>query len=293
MTSYKFPKPFVVEPTARHELTVILIHGRGSTSEEFAEDFFSTGLRSLRDRFSAVRWVFPTARRCLSTVYQEEIPEWYDVWSLVNPDERPDLQKPGLAKSIEYIVDIIQSERDFLKRRETHTSRRNALVLGGISMGCAVGIHALLHLAAANEDHDIDGFFGWCGWLPFASSLRERQTEALERGDKIQETLREFYADELGVAYHAPGNLIARELKIDNSSKELLASVLIFLSHCNDDSIIDIRLGRELRDSLESLGTISEWQEYADGGHWIKDPEAVNDFASFIQQIQRLGQQQS
>jgi lysophospholipase II len=288
MTSHKFPKPFVVEPTTRHELTVILIHGRGSTGEEFAEDFFSTGLRSLRDLFPAVRWAFPTARRCLSTVYQEEIPEWYDVWSLVNPDERLDLQKPGLAESIEYIVDIIQSERELLRRRAGNTSRRNTLVLGGISMGCAVGIHALLYLASTNADHDIDGFFGWCGWLPLANSLRQRQMEALDRGDKVQETLRKFYADELGVAYPAHDNIIAQELKIDDSSKELLASVLIFLSHCNDDSIINIRLGRELRDSLGSLGAVSEWQEYADGGHWIKDPEAVNDFASFIQQIQRV-----
>jgi lysophospholipase II len=287
MVSHDFPEPFVVEPTAPHELTVILIHGRGSTSEEFAEDFFSTGLRSLRDRFPAVRWVFPTAKRRLSTVFQEEIPEWYDVWSLVNSDERLDLQQPGLAESIEYTVDIIQSERELLKRRETHTSR-NALVLGGISMGCAVGIHALLYLAAANQDHDIDGFFGWCGWLPFANSLRQRQAEAVDKGCKIQETLRNFYADELGVAYHADDNVIAHQEKVDNS-KELLASVLIFLSHCKDDSVIDIRLGRELRDSLGSLGAVSEWQEYADGGHWIKDPEAVNDFASFLQQIRHLG----
>jgi lysophospholipase II len=288
MTSHNFSEPFVVEPTVQHELTVILIHGRGSTREEFAEDFFSTGLRSLHDRFPAVRWVFPTAKHRLSTVFQEEIPEWYDVWSLVNPEERLDLQKPGLAESIGYIVNVIQSERELLKRREANNSR-NALIFGGISMGCAVGIHALLYLAAVNQDHDIDGFFGWCGWLPFANSLRQRQAKALQRGGKIHETLREFYTEELGVAYHADEDIIAQEEKIDGHSKDLLASVLIFLSHCNDDSVIDVRLGRELRDSLGSLGAVSEWQEYADGGHWIKEPEAVNDFASFIQQIQHLG----
>lgn len=286
MASTRFPEPFVIEPASQHELTVILVHGRGSTSKEVAVDFFSTGVEAgspLHNRFPGVRWVFPTARHRMSTVFHEEIPEWYDVWSLVEPAERCNLQKPGLAESIHYIENIIQAERNRLEAREVQTHRRNSLVLGGISMGCAVGMHVLLHLASTGQDRNIEAFFGWCGWLPFAGTLEQHMGRVKEDKSEIRGILEDFYRGELGVS-HSTSDAVPIEPELETGSllEGPLTSIPVILSHCVDDSVIDVKLGRELRDSLRNFGVRVEWQEYGDGGHWIKAPEAIDDFAKFL-----------
>lgn len=70
----------VVLPVSTHTHTIILLHGRGSDGEEFAEELFeartSDGMH-LCERLPGWKWIFPTAHERFSTVFQEELKEWF------------------------------------------------------------------------------------------------------------------------------------------------------------------------------------------------------------------------
>ncbi len=52
--------------------------------EQFAEELFegktSSGL-SFQESFPSWKWVFPSSQECYSTVFQEELDEWFDIYS--------------------------------------------------------------------------------------------------------------------------------------------------------------------------------------------------------------------
>lgn len=55
----------------------------------------------------------------------------------------------------------------------------------------------------------------------------------------------------------------------------------IFLSHCKDDHVVPICNGEKLRQSLQHLGMAVEWKAYEKGGHWINEPQGVDDIVAF------------
>lgn len=55
-----------------------------------------------------------------------------------------------------------------------------------------------------------------------------------------------------------------------------------FLAHCADDEVIPIESGRRLRDILSDSLRPIQWKEYSDGGHWINEPQGVDDIVAFI-----------
>jgi len=123
-----------------HTHTIILLHGRDSTAKEFADEFFEceattnfkhphVDKRLLPDLFPTVRWVFPQAETLPSERFGNEISQWFDMWTTENPQERPELQLPGLRRSVETILKVIAEEELILPR--------DRIVLGGISQGLA------------------------------------------------------------------------------------------------------------------------------------------------------------
>lgn len=117
------------------------------------------------------------------------------------------------------------------------------------------------------------GLCGFCSWLPLADQAAsdilkgsfEQQLAAMQRlylgdSDKQQELL----------------------------SPPQLASTPILLEHCRDDEVIFIQNGTRMRDFLGQLGLSIEWREYERQGHWINEPQGVDDFVHFLQtDIQR------
>ncbi|KJR83220.1 uncharacterized protein SPSK_04742 [Sporothrix schenckii 1099-18] len=61
------PAPFVIEPTAPHTHTFILLHGLGSNGEKPGRELLETGIGSdgldLPSRFPGAKFIFPTSRR--------------------------------------------------------------------------------------------------------------------------------------------------------------------------------------------------------------------------------------
>jgi predicted esterase len=56
----------------------------------------------------------------------------------------------------------------------------------------------------------------------------------------------------------------------------------IFLAHCQDDGVIAIKYGEELKGQLEGYGFDVEWHRYEDGGHWLNEPKGVGEYCTFL-----------
>jgi len=225
----------VVAPKAAHTHTVIFLHGRDSNAQEFADEFFESEAsgpldqpRTLRDLFPNIRWVFPGASMLESERFGVPMSQWFDMWSVESPAERPELQHRGLHQSTERILDIINNE-------ETLAPREN-IFLCGISQGFATAIAAYFA-----DPRRLAGLIGLCSWMPVAAPT-QTHLKVMESG------------------HGTP----------------------IFLAHSADDNIVPIDNGRELRDILKSRQLEVEWKEYADGGHWVNEPQGVDDIAGFL-----------
>jgi predicted esterase len=49
----------------------------------------------------------------------------------------------------------------------------------------------------------------------------------------------------------------------------------VFLAHCEDDAVINLKYGEELAQEMRNTGFKVEWHKYVDGGHWINEPKGI------------------
>ncbi|KAI1369600.1 lysophospholipase II [Xylaria arbuscula] len=232
---------YAVGPKAAHTQTVIFLHGRDSNCREFADELFESEAsepanqpRTLPDLFPGIRWVFPSAPTLQSERFGTDMSQWFDMWSVENPAERPELQRPGLHRSVEQILGVIKEEEMLVPQER--------IFLAGISQGFATAI-AVLFAATPKR---LAGLIGLCSWMP--TGLRDEDFQSFE----------------------------------DTSDRNSSLSTPVFLSHSIDDEVVPIKNGRDLRDALQSRRLQVEWREYGDGGHWVNEPQGVDDIARFI-----------
>lgn len=225
-----FPIPHIIQPTQSHHCTIIALHGRGSNGPEFSEELFedksSEGL-TLPEHLAHSKWTFPSSQKRYSTVFQEEMDEWFDIYSLTDPSMQEELQIEGLRDSVKHILNIINKELEFVPASN--------IILLGISQGCATAIHALLA-----GQHQLGGFIGIAGWLPFLKQVDD---------------LSKFYKDTLGLT--------------STSQIQTSATTPALLCHCADDNVVDVELGRQSRAALTAsdLNMDVTFTEFASGGH--------------------------
>ncbi|KAI1371921.1 alpha/beta-hydrolase [Hypoxylon crocopeplum] len=267
----------VIAPLVPHTHTIIFLHGRGDTSANMADSLLrwardSRG-RSLVDALPSVRWVFPQAEVRVAEKFDEECPQWFDIWNLLDMTDREELQVFGLRESVLSIRRIVRREAKMVGALER-------VVLAGISQGAATAVHTLLHLGELGDadavgdvtaqkqllgqDADADSnketppparlgaLVGLSGWLSFPGGSLEETREVLG--------LEEAPPENDDVVRHTP----------------------VFLGHCADDPLVFIEYGKQLRDSLRGFGMEVSWNEYADGGHWINSPRGVDDVVAFL-----------
>ncbi|KAI0428599.1 lysophospholipase II [Xylaria sp. FL1042] len=235
---------YIVEPTAAHTHTVIFLHGRDSNGREFADELFESEAsetvgqladqsRTLPDLLPNIRWVFPNAPVLQSERFGIEMSQWFDMWSLDDPTERPELQQPGLDQSVNEIFEVIKEEETLVPQEQ--------IFLAGISQGFVTAV--VVFLTKANPSKSFAGLIGLCSWLPAAFLTGDYK-------------------------------------KFDR--REKIGSTPIFLGHSEDDDVVPIDCGLELEDFLRSQGLRVEWIDYYEGGHWVNEPQGVDDIARFI-----------
>ena len=247
--------------TSKHTHTVIFLHGRDSNAQEFADEFFESEAsepagrpRTLPDLFPGIRWVFPTAPALYSKRFDTTISQWFDIWSVEDPEQQVEIQMDGLKQSVAALLEVIRAE-------EIHVPRQN-IYLGGISQGFATALSTFF----ANGQ-GFAGLIGLCSWMPFANLLEEL-TASSANDEHLSNAVHRIYFDQ-----QSPKGL----------SSPFLRSTPIFLGHSIDDDIVPIRNGRRMRDVLvRSLRLNAQLHEYTDGGHWVNEPQGVDDIVEFL-----------
>jgi predicted esterase len=153
----------VLQPTEEHTHTVILLHGRDSCGREFMDEFLETtdsDDQTIDDALPNIKWVFPTAPLLHSRRFETEINQWFDMWFIDDPHYGEADQEPTPA--IDAIHQLLAREA-----RLVPGGFRN-VILGGISQGSALAIHALL-----KQPHTLGGFIGVSSWLPRPACVRD------------------------------------------------------------------------------------------------------------------------
>ena len=191
--------------------------------------------------------------------------EWFDIYSLTDPEEKKELQVEGLRDAVKFVGEIVLEEVGRLGGGELAARR---VVLGGISQGEATALYALLCAG-----WKLGAFVGLSGWLPFASEVEE----VLAGGSR-----------EVG----GVGKLLRMKLGIDedfgrSGSVEENLDLAVFLGHGADDAYVDVALGRRVREMFLELGLMVTWKEYEgadEEGHWLKEPEELDDIVEFLKE---------
>ncbi|KAK3994991.1 Alpha/Beta hydrolase protein [Cladorrhinum sp. PSN332] len=237
-----FGPTFIIEPGTTHTHTAVMLHGRGSNGPEFADELSETvspGQTNLIQRFPGWRWVFLSSKTLWSTMFEEDLPAWFEAHSLTDTEERQDLQVEGIQESVDYIKSIVDQEVEKLG------GDRQKIVLAGISQGGAIGMWALL--TPENLDSRFGAFVAASTWLPFANTIET----FLDRGGVVQEVSQ---ADcEPGTFVRAMMSSWRCHPEFAKGSMDLL-STPIFLGHGTDDATVNVELGREATRVLSKIG---------------------------------------
>ncbi|OSD00317.1 alpha/beta-hydrolase [Trametes coccinea BRFM310] len=243
-----------IEPTAPHTHTVVFLHGRGGTARDMARTISahtpdSHGHPGLPSALPSFRWVFPQAPlRPLASSPGEVWHQWFDVWDVRDFASREEVQAPGLRESVAAVRALLAREAERLG------GRWDGLVLAGISMGGATGVHTLFNLDVPAEGGGrLGAFLGFACRCPFAGRDLAGMRATLDIHD--------------GVPAHAG----------------VLERTPVLLEHCADDPLVPVQSGRALRDTLRAFGVQQvEWREYPRGGHWFNSPAGMDDVLAFL-----------
>lgn len=182
-----YPTPFTINPISpEHTHTFIVLHGRGSKGEKFGRELLDSA--NLPARLPTVRFVFPTASKRRSTIFRKmPINQWFDNYSLDDPNQRTDLQVGGLMETAQFLRELIGTEAQILGDGSGQIGYQK-VILGGLSQGCAAGIFTLLGGGFGESGNERPGaFFGMSGWLPFERQLNDITNDEEEEEDDDEE----------------------------------------------------------------------------------------------------------
>ena len=267
-TSSRSKKPFVINPQGEHTHTAVLLHGRGSSGEEFAEELFASNGKALQNEFPGCKWIFPSAEGLYDQKFQEVITSWFVAPSLADPTEGQKLQIPEINKSVTVLSILLAREMDLLGQKKT-----GRVIVGGISQGGAIALWLLLREAPIHGQ-PLCAVFGASTWLPFAADIKSH----LSSEPAPSQTL--------GFVGEMLDN--TREVLRRSEEKHLILDTPVFMGHGSDDAYVGVELGREAVDVLGSIGLNVEWKEYEGAeqeGHWLKFPEEVDDIREFLAKV--------
>lgn len=262
----------IVAPCGDHTQTIILLHGRDSIASEFAEEFFESQAsddRTLPEIFPTTRWVFPTSKIRNSARFEAPMSQWFDMWSVENHSEKNEIQIDGLRESIKEILDLIRTEAVLISP--------DRIILGGISQGCATAIHTLLYGGIR-----LGGFIGLSGWLPFEPEITTTMADNMAWsivGNRLH------YSHKM---LNTPTDQAETTSVLSDLSSTFVIETPVFLSHSRDDDVVPIANGKKLSTTLEKLGMVVSWKQYEDGGHWVSEPQGVDDIVLFIHSCRRV-----
>jgi predicted esterase len=297
-----YPSPLVLAPLQTHETTLIILHGRGSTAQKFAEPILTHAvspspptslssstsevhLRSFRDYFPNTKFVFPTAPLRRAAVFKRSlIHQWFDNWSLTQPELKQHLQVPGLRETSKFVHELLEQEIKIVGARR--------VVLMGLSQGCAASIVSSLLW----EGEPFGALVGMCGYLPFRKGMHEFTQDTVNEGDLsednggVEEGLFERDGQESnnGSRFERAVEWLREELQIEDGNSDTrscsMQSIPVFMGHGSEDEKVPCGMGRLAAQFLRGIDVDVDWNEYEGLGHWYSD-DMLQDICQFLKNL--------
>lgn len=285
--STDYPAPLVVSPKEAHKQTFIILHGRGSTAEQFGPPLLlhpvspsSPGgeAKSFQAHFPHAKFIIPTASLRRAAAHNRSIiHQWFDVYPLDSypPEHKYHTQLEGLRESTGFIHGLL---RDAV----AEVGARNVVVMG-ISLGCATALSSLLLW----EGEDLGGVVGMCGWLPLRQRMLEVLRDGEENGDEddLFERPDPSPENKHKSKIESALSFLREELELTPKDPQTVKAPLrtpVLLAHGTEDPKAPVELGRLGSDFLSEVGFGVEWKEYNGLGHWYS-ADMLRDIAAFVQ----------
>ncbi|KAF2869239.1 Alpha/Beta hydrolase protein [Massariosphaeria phaeospora] len=291
--------PLVVSPQQTHKTTLIILHGRGSTAHKFAEPLLAhpvshlttattptpsssaQPLASFRDHFPNTKFVFPTAPLRRALVFKRSlIHQWFDNWSLTQPELKQHLQVAGLRETSAFIHDMVRKEMEIVGAGN--------VVLMGLSQGCAASIVATLLW----EGEAFGALVGMCGYLPFRKGMHDcvddagdgEKDSSGEAGDDGEDMFERDDEDSGGgTKFERAVAWLREELQASKHGGEIapMQSISVFMGHGTDDDKVPCEIGRSAAEFLGGIDVKVDWKEFEGLGHWYSE-DMLRDVVQFL-----------
>ena len=265
-----FPAPFIIPPISTHTHTLVLLHDRGSSGQDFGLDLLSamdsTG-RMLQTLFPGTKFIFPTANHQCVTAFigGPKMSQWFDNVSTTDPSEREALQLKGLREGCKFIHDLVDEE----------SIPSENIYLGGFSQGSAMALYALLTYRSGNQEDDLGGFVGMSGWLPLQNSLHS-VTDAYAHA--CHEQLDDFDVNE------RVSTLLRNQIGLPPLTipPPIYRDIPLHFSHGEMDHVVPLKLAQQAAEKLRLLDAPITLKTYEDLDHSCKYNKVIDDIAAFL-----------
>ncbi|KAI9728682.1 MAG: hypothetical protein M1828_002788 [Chrysothrix sp. TS-e1954] len=265
-----------------HRQTIVLLHGRGDTADQFSAFLLLTSIpqyQSLQTAFPHARFVFLSApsRPVAQLLNLESKHQWYDIWSLKEPEEKEELMKEGLRESVNWVHDVLSNESEKVGGLQN-------VVLAGLSQGCATSLAAMLLLEG---ERGPAACVGMCGWLPYQMRVQralDSTKEALQNSDITTST--QDSSDDYTQEDRLRAIQTIRD-RLDLPPSSAYAYTLAYqhtpflLCHGLKDHKVLPELGTSATETLRKLGANVGWKDYPDLGHWYSS-DMLKDVVEFM-----------
>ncbi|KAH7086895.1 phospholipase/carboxylesterase family protein-like protein [Paraphoma chrysanthemicola] len=288
------PPTLVFPPSQSHKITLIVLHGRGSTAERFAEPLLTHQVSPLLkplplnpipktfcDHLPNAKFIFPTASLRRAVAFNRSIiHQWFDVFSLTELRVKKHLSVPGLHDTTAYLHELLKAEIELVGAEN--------VILMGLSQGCAASMIAIMLW----DGEPLGGFVGMCGWLPFREDMQEllgddelgREGEIGDEEEDIFE--RDDELEEVGTKLEQVVQWLREELHSDASSGEShvhppLGAMPVFMGHGTKDEKVPFAFGESAANFLRHVNVDVEWHEYEGLGHWYS-ADMLRDIIQFL-----------
>ncbi|EPE37116.1 alpha/beta-Hydrolase [Glarea lozoyensis ATCC 20868] len=298
-----YPEPFIGPPLATHAQTFILLHGRGSNGEKFGVEFLASKIsdgKTIPELFPGMKFVFPTAKKRRARAYNRAlVRQWFDGVPIDEQEgmsrEEKEWQVEGLVESGRFLRGVVDGEVSCVGAKN--------VFLGGLSQGCAMGLHLLLSsgvVGEGGEDGLLGGFVGMSGWLPFYDEIQElvnpeRNLDASEEDGDDDPFATSDNDDDFDFEQDTGPSSIASQvtdfvrqnMELPSLPHEIEPAFLktpVFLGHGKGDEKVKIGLGRDVVGLGRGLGMDVRWVEYEEG-HWYKVPDEIDDIVGFLRGV--------
>ncbi|KAJ4288441.1 hypothetical protein N0V90_011676 [Kalmusia sp. IMI 367209] len=288
---------------------MIILHGRGSIAERFADPLLthpvaplSTAatsdaasstepMRAFQDYFPNTKFVFPTAPLRRAVAFNRSLThQWFDHWSHKEPEVKQHLQVTGLRETSAFLHGLLKQEID--------TVGASNVVLMGLSQGCAASIIATLLW----EGESFGALVGMCGYLPFCRGMRDFVVDGvndgikLENEDDVEDIFERVDEDPRhGTRLERAVEWLREELQVSKEGEKrteppTIRSIPVFMGHGAEDVQVPYETGRLAAETLRVVDVDVAWQGYEGLGHWYSE-EMLRDVVRFLKALK--GREQS